>query len=353
MPDTLTSAVVDLGALRHNVRTLADLVAPAETMLAVKADGYGHGMVPVARAGLEAGSTSLAALEIPAALALRDSGLRAPVFAWLHGPESDFRAGIEADIELGVSALWQLHAIAAAGADRPAIVHLKVDSGLGRAGATEAEWPGVVDAALALQRAGRLRIRGAWSHLADASVADDRAARAVLLRAVERAKSRGATFEVVHLAASSAGIDQPEARLDLVRFGIAAYGVSPFSDRSGTDLGLVPVMTLSTVVIDAPASPGPARIGAGYAHGLHPPAAGVAEVQIAGRRHRVEAIEAESSLVSRRPIIGGSPATPGATVTVFGKGPQTPTVENWAKWAGTVGDEVLTRISARVPRRYV
>ena len=106
--EPLPRAVIDLGALRHNVAHLTRLIAPAQTMLAVKADAYGHGLIPVAEAGLAAGATSLAVLEIPAGLVLRHAGVTVPILAWLHGQATDWRAGIESDIQLGISAVWQL-----------------------------------------------------------------------------------------------------------------------------------------------------------------------------------------------------------------------------------------------------
>src|ERR1700710_2177205 len=236
-------ALINLDAFRHNVRVLSALAAPAETMLAVKADAYGHGMVGLGFAALEAGATSLAVLDIPAALTLRRAGVTAPIFAWMHAPDADFGAAAEADIDLGISAVWQLEAITAAGASNAPRVHLKIDTGLHRNGASVEDWPGLVRAAMAADAGGSVHLFAAWSHLADASPADDAAALAELLAAVEVAEGLGARFELLHLAASSAGIRMPEARLDMVRFGIAAYGITPFDDESALELGLRPVMT--------------------------------------------------------------------------------------------------------------
>ena len=103
--------ILDLGAFRDNVRTLAELVAPARCMIAVKANAYGHGMLPFARAAIEGGASALAVLEVPAGIALREAGVEVPLFAWLHGERTDFAAAIDADIELGVSSLVELHRI--------------------------------------------------------------------------------------------------------------------------------------------------------------------------------------------------------------------------------------------------
>ncbi|AAT88896.1 alanine racemase [Leifsonia xyli subsp. xyli] len=349
--EPLPRAVVDLAALRRNVATLTRLIAPAETMLAVKADAYGHGLLPIAEAGVQAGATSLAVLEISAGLVLRRAGVTVPLLAWLHGTGTDWRAGIENDIQLGISARWQLEAIAAAAADRAAIVHLKVDTGLSRNGATREEWPALVDAALALQETGVVRLRAAWSHLADASIADDEAALAEFREAVAEAEARGARFEMLHLAASSAGIRMPEARFALVRFGIAAYGLSPFDDTTGAELGLRPVMRLEAPVIAVHVDGTThVRLGIGFADGV--PTLGLARtsVLLGGRRCPVIAVEADAMLVDA----GAQRVERGDTAVLFGPGDSgEATAEEYAEWAGTIADEMVTGVAARVPRVYV
>jgi len=349
--EPLPRAVIDLAALRHNVAHLTGLIAPAQTMLAVKADAYGHGLLPIADAGLDAGATSLAVLEIPAGLVLRRAGFDVPILAWLHGRDTDWRAGIEADIELGISAVWQLEAIAAAGADRPAVVHLKVDTGLSRNGATREDWPGLIRTALDLQERGVLRIRAAWSHLADASIEDDRAALAEFRDAVAEAESLGARFEVLHLAASSAGIRMPEARFDFVRFGIAAYGFSPFDDTTGAELGLIPVMRLEAPVSEVHVGGTThARLAIGYGDGV--PTLGIAKTSVLlnGRRCPVIEVEVDSMLVDAGP----QRVEVGDTAVLFGPGTDgEPTAEQYADWAETIADEMITGVSARVPRIYI
>lgn len=342
-------AVIDRAALSRNVRRLVERVAPAEVMLAIKADAYGHGMLELAPVALAAGARSLAMLEIPAALALREAGIDCRLFAWLHGTGSDFAAAIAAGIDLGVSAPWQLDAIAAAASTAsPARVHLKIDTGLRRNGALPEQWPALVRQARELAESGRLVIEGIWSHLADASIEADDAAIAVFEAAIATATGLGVTPPLRHLAASSAGWREPRARFDLVRFGIAAYGVSPFDDRSGRDLGLEAVMTLQSTVTDAPAPTGRRWIAAGYADGV-PAAARGAEVSIDGHRCTVEVVEVDRTLV-----VVPSPVEPGAIVTVFGEPAEgVPSAEDWARWSRTIGDEILTGVPTRVPRRAV
>lgn len=340
------TATIDLDAFRHNVQTLSALATPAQTMLALKADAYGHGMLELAPVALAAGATSLAVLEIPAAVALREAGVTAPLFAWLHGAATDFEAASRHDIDLGISARWQLAAIVASKPEHPVKVHLKVDTGLHRNGASEEDWPALVTAALEAERAGAVAVRGIWSHLADASPEDDAEALTRLHAAIDVATELGARPSLVHLAASSAGIRMPEARLDLVRFGIAAYGISPFDDVDGRGLGLRPVMALSTTVTAIES--GRATIGIGFADGLASAALPHAMVFARGRRRSLEGIEVDSSTMAADDLAVGD------EVLLFGSGDLgEPTAEEWAGWANSIGDEIVTQVAARVPRVYL
>ncbi len=346
------TATIDLAAFRHNVRTLTDLVAPSAVMLAVKADAYGHGMVQLATVALEAGATSLAVLELPAAVALREAGVTAPLFAWLHGVHTDFAAASQHDIDLGISARWQIDSIVASRPERPVRVHLKVDTGLHRNGASPKDWPALVVAALDAQKSGAVILQAAWSHLADTSPEDDAHALFLLQEAIGVAEELGARFPVTHLAASSAGIRMPDARLDLVRFGIAAYGISPFDDVDGRELGLIPVMTLSTTVTEVDQQRGTATIGVGFGDGIASAALPKAEVFVAGARRAVREVSVDSSIIDARGD-GADPIMMGDMVTVFGTGDSgEPTAEEWANWADSIGDEIVTQVASRVSRDY-
>ncbi|MFT2749974.1 alanine racemase [Clavibacter sp. Sh2036] len=363
-------AVVDLDAIRHNVRTLAALAAPARTMVAVKADAYGHGALQVARAALEAGAESLAVLDVASAVELRRAGIAARLLAWLHGVDSDFRVAVEEGIDLGVSALWELERIAAAGRATGirARVHLKADTGLSRNGATPEAWPDLVRAAVAADAAGELTLHALWSHLADASPEDDDAALARFHEAVRVAEELGARPVEKHLAASSAGIRLPAARFDMVRFGIAVYGISPFDDRSGRDLGLIPAMTLEADVVSVKrveagqgvsygldhrtASPSTlALVPLGYADGIPRIAGPRASVLLNGRRFPIAGRIAMDQLVLD---VGDLPVEVGDTAVILGTGDRgEPTAEEWAGWAETIGDEIVTRVGPRVDRVHL
>jgi len=345
---------IDLDAFRHNVRTLAATAAPARTMLAVKADGYGHGMLPIARAALQSGADSLAVLDVPAALMLRAAGIDAQLFAWLHGQDTDFRAAIEAGVDLGVSSLVELRRIGEAGAYRAAAVHLKIDTGLHRNGASPEDWPALVGEAIAYQERGQVRLAGLWSHLADASPHNDAAALAEFQAAVAVAAGIGVPMDgperpLLHLAASSAGIRMPEARFDLVRFGIAAYGVSPFDDVDAQGLGMRAPMTMNAAVIAADGTT--VTLDLGSADGIPPsvlgPSGSGAEVLLGGRRVAVTTVGIDTLEVAATAMVGDE-------AIVFGPGDQgEPTAEEWAAWAGTIGDEILARASTRIPRIYL
>jgi alanine racemase len=360
-------ATIDLAAFRRNVGLLVDLVAPSEVMLAVKANAYGHGVLPMSLAALDAGATALAVLEVGAGLDLRAAGITVPLFAWLHGASTDFRAAAENHIDLGVSAVWQLEAIAESGAEVPARVHLKIDTGLSRNGASAEDWPELVSTALHLESQGFLEVYGAWSHLADASVADDEIALAKFTVAVEVATSLGARFSKLHLAASSAGIRLPAARFDYVRFGIAAFGVSPFDDVDARGLGLEAPMTLSAPVLSVhELESGPASIGGlsielaepatvallaiGFADGVQPPAVDRAEVLLCGRRRRIVALGADRMLVDADDV----DVSPGDRAVLFGSAERgEPTAEEWADHADSIGDEIIVSVAPRVERVYI
>jgi alanine racemase len=343
-----TRIEIDLGAFRANVARLAEIAAPARTMLAVKADGYGHGMLPIARAALTSGADSLAVLDVAAALELRAAGIGAQLFAWLHGEQTDFRTAVEHDIDLGVSSLVELRRIGDSGAGRPAAVHLKIDTGLHRNGASPEDWPLLVGEALAYQDRGQVRIAGIWSHLADASPADDAVALGEFRAAVAVAAGLGVPTEgpdrpLLHLAASSAGIRMPEARFDLVRFGIAAYGSSPFDDQTARQLGMRAPMTVYATVTGVVGDD--ASLDLGWADGIPPNAAG-AEVLLGGRRAAVLDVAVDRMIVRASSRVGV-----GDEAIVFGPGDRgEPTAEDWAGWAGTIGDEILARASRRIPR---
>jgi alanine racemase len=364
-------AIVDLDAIRHNVATLAALVAPARTMAVVKADAYGHGAPPVARATLAGGADWLGVADVDEAIALRAAGIDAPVLAWLHDPGAEFGAAITRDVDLGVSSLEQLGAMANAGASvgRKARVHLKIDTGLSRNGVEPATWGSTVATAARLEREGLVEVRGVFSHLANTSADADAAQLAAFEAALAEASAAGLAPELRHIASTAGALRRPESRYDLVRLGIGCYGVAPFGDgTTAADLGLRPAMTLRGRVaavrrIDAGigASYGHAwhaehpttlaLVPLGYADGVPRQASGRAEVWLAGsRRPIVGRIAMDQFLVD----VGDDPVAVGDEVVLFGD-PSTgaPSADDWGDAADTIGYEIVTRIGPRVPRTYL
>jgi len=364
-------ALIDLEAIRENVATLARMVAPARAMAVVKADGYGHGAIPVARAALAGGATWLGVADIVEAVALRDAGISAPILAWLHDPDAAFATAVERDVDLGVSSIEQLTSIAeaAASADRRARVHLKIDTGLSRNGVAPDAWNDVVVTAARLQREGVVEIRGVFSHLANTSAEEDAAQLAAFEAALAAASAAGLDPEVRHIASTAGALRLPESRYDLVRVGIGCYGVSPFGDgTTAAELGLRPAMTLRGRVaavrgigVGTGASYGHtwradrpttlALVPLGYADGVPRQASDRAEVWLAGARRRVVGrIAMDQFLVE----VGDDEVAVGDEVVLFGD-PATgaPSADDWGDAADTIGYEIVTRIGPRVPRTYV
>ncbi len=371
-------AVIDLAAVRANVRTLRERAPRAALMAVVKADGYGHGAASCARAAVEAGATWLGTATPQEALALRAPGSGVPddvrVMCWLWTPGGPWREAIEADVDVSVSGMWALDEVVAAArsAGRPARVQLKADTGLGRGGCQPGDWAELVAGALRAEAEGLLKVTGLWSHFACAdepghpSIAGQLS---TFREMVAYAEARGAEPEVRHIANSPATLTLPESHFDLVRPGIAMYGVSP-SPEIGTpmELGLRPAMTLTASLALVKHVPGGHGVsyghhyvtaGAttlglvplGYADGIPRHASGAGPVMVEGKWRTVAGRVAMDQFVVD---LGGDEPGAGAEAVLFGPGDQgEPTAEDWAQASGTIAYEIVTRIGSRVPRVYV
>ena len=332
-------ARINLAAFEHNVSSIVSRVAPAQVWVAVKSNAYGHGMVELADNALRAGATGLAVLDVPAALALRSHGVSAPLFAWLHGTETDFVAAVHAGIDLGVSSFAHLDAIAAVGA--PARVHLKVDTGLHRNGFPLEQWESVCAHASELERTGQISVVGIWTHLADADNASDNAALDVFDSAVAVARSFGLDPEVLHAAASPTALRNERARYSLVRVGIAAYGISPFDDVDGLGLEFRPVLSLHGTVVSVDAET--SIISAGWFDGVPQIQAGSAWVGVEGQRSSIISVHPQHTVINGVFDVG-------QTVDLIGS--DGPSAEQWAQWRASIGDEIVTGIPTHVRRIY-
>ncbi|WSQ11267.1 alanine racemase [Streptomyces sp. NBC_01231] len=368
-------AEIDLAALRTNVRALRAHAPGAAVMAVVKSDAYGHGAVPCARAAVEAGAGWLGTATPEEALALRAAGLPGRVMCWLWTPGGPWREAIEADLDVSVSAMWALAEVTAAArlAGTPARVQLKADTGLGRNGCQPGEdWHDLVAGALRAERDGLLRVTGLWSHFACADEPGHPSIAAQLTRfreMVAYAEGQGVRPEVRHIANSPATLTLPESHFDLVRTGIAVYGLSPSPEVGGpADFGLRPVMTLSAsvaLVKRVPGghgvsyghhyvTPGETTLGlvpVGYADGIPRHASGTGPVLVDGKWRTVAGRVAMDQFVVD---LGGDEPEAGTEAVLFGPGDRgEPTAEDWAQAAGTIGYEIVTRIGTRVPRVYV
>ena len=371
-PTSRAEIVVDLAAIRHNVRVLSDLVAPALMMTVVKADGYGHGLVESGRAAREGGASWLGVATLDEAMALRAAGDTGRLLCWLTVPGEDYAPAVAADVDLTAYTPDELDEIAAAAraGGTSARVQLKVDTGLSRGGATTTDWPALVDHAHAFETEGLLRVTGVWSHLACSDEPEhpaNDAQEAAFRDALGVAEGAGLRPEVRHLANSAAAVLRPSSRFDLVRCGIAAYGLDPAPGRTD-DFGLVPAMTVRarlalskavaagtgvsyghTWVADADTTVG--LVPAGYGEGVPRHVGNRAEVWVAGRRRPVRGRICMDQFVVD---LEGDLPEAGSEVLLFGPGAAgEPTAQDWAEAADTINYEIVTRIGGRLGRRYV
>jgi alanine racemase len=356
-----TVAEVDLEAIRHNVRVLKP--PAAELMAVVKADGYGHGDVPVAQAALDAGATWLGVALVEEGLRLREAGIDAPVLVL-----SEFLPGSERDA--GAAGLTPtcytedgLHALAETGWTGG--VHVKVDTGMHRVGLP----PDRARAFCAAVRDAGLRLEGVWTHFARSEELDDPTTGEQLKRYEEvlaGLEAAGHRPRYRHAANSGAAMARPETHLDLVRVGIAMYGIPPGPQLEGL-VDLRPAMTLRsrvTMVKRLPAGEGIsyghryrlerestiATVPIGYADGYMRALSNEGQVLVDGRRRPVAGTVTMDQLMVD---CGDAPVRPGDEVVLFGaQGDDRIRADEVAVWAGTIGYEIVTSVSARVPREH-
>ncbi len=371
-PGVLAEAVVDLGAIEHNVRVLREHAGRAQVMAVVKADGYGHGATRVARAALAAGAAELGVATVDEALALRADGIAAPVLAWLHPPGIDFGPALLADVEIAVSCVRQLDELldAVRRTGRTATVTVKVDTGLNRNGVAPASYPSMLAALRQAVADDAIRLRGLMSHMVyadqpDNPINDVQAQRFSDMLA--QARDKGLRFEVAHLANSSATMSRPDLAFDLVRPGVAVYGLSPVLGLG--DMGLIPAMTVKcTVALVKSIRAGEgvsyghtwvadrdtnlALLPIGYADGVFRALGGRLDVLINGRRRPgVGRICMDQFLVELGP--GQPDVAEGDEAILFGPGTRgEATAQDWADLLGNIHSEVVTSPRGRITRTY-
>ncbi|KQV18438.1 MULTISPECIES: alanine racemase [unclassified Kitasatospora] len=370
-------ATIDLAALRGNLAALRERTHGPELMAVVKADAYGHGAVSCAREAVAAGARWLGTATPEEALALRAAGIGADlarVLCWLWTPGGPWAQALRAEIDISVSGRWAMDELLAAVRETgiQARVHLKADTGLGRNGCQPRDWPDLVASARAAEAEGLITVVGLWSHFAAADEPGHPSIRLQLdgfAEAVASAERAGLRPEVRHLANSPATLLLPESYYDLVRPGLAMYGLSPVPEVGGpADFGLRPVMALTArlaLVKHVPGGHGVSYghhyttsgettlglVPIGYADGIPRHASGTGPVQVGGKWYTAAGRVAMDQFVID---LGGDTARAGDEVRLFGNGEHgEPTAEDWGRACGTISYEIVTRIGARVPRRYL
>jgi alanine racemase len=357
-------AIVDLSAIKHNV---AHLKAQSGTKLlaVVKADAYGHGLVPVAQAAISAGADMLGVALLEEAITLREAGITAPILAWLLQPGSDFKSAIDRDIDIAAGSLKALKEIVLASSEKKARVHLELDTGMTRGGFLS-EW-----SQLTAEDFTGVEIVGVFSHFARADEPNEAQNKDQLDRFNEMVKTLegfGFTNIIRHLSNSAATLRIPGAAFDMVRTGISIYGLTPdVAMGSAKDFGLRPAMQLRSslyLVKEVPAGT-PVGYGAsestsrdtklgvvtlGYGDGI-PRIAREAGIWINGERAPIIGrVSMDQFVVDLGPA---SKAQSGDWVVVFGNGSHGEfTAEDWGGASDSINYEIVTRIGPRVPRIY-
>ncbi|HET9898128.1 MAG TPA: alanine racemase [Streptosporangiaceae bacterium] len=368
--DGQSEAIVDVSAIRANVAAMARHVGKAQVMAVVKSDGYGHGMLPTAKAALAGGATWLGVGHVAEGVALRQAGLSVPVLCLLAAPDAPHQEAIESGIDLsaGSASLVRQIGTVAALAGRPARLHLKADTGMSRGGATMRDWPDVVAAALAEQAAGRCEIVGIWSHLACADIPGHPsvdAQLAVFGEALSQASRLGARPLVRHLANTPALLTRPDTWFDLVRPGGGVTGLCTLP--GGPPGWLRPAMTVRTRLVQTkrvPAGTGVSYghryhtkaettlglIPLGYNEGIPRGARDIAQVLVRGRRLSISGTVCMNQCVVD---VGDLPVRDGDQVVLFGPGDHgEPTAQEWADLLDTLSYDIVTRFTGKIPRSY-
>jgi alanine racemase len=364
-------AVVDLDTIQANVAALGRHVGSAQVMAVVKSDGYGHGMLASARAALAGGATWLGVVQLADAIELRRAGLTVPVLS-LHGsPDAPHGEAIRRGIDMtaGTADLVDQIALVAEGVGQPARLHLEADTGMGRGGATAADWPGLVHAALAAEAAGLVRVVGLWSHFACADVPGHPTIGqqlAAFRAAVALAERAGARPEVRHLANGPATLTLPDSYFDLVRPGGAIYGLCTLP--GGVPAWLRPAMTLRARLIQVKRVPAGVPVSYGHRYatgqltylGVLPLGYNEGIPRLASNAARLMSVRGRrvpiAGTVNLNHVIldlGAEPAQAGDEVVLFGSGDHgEPTAQEWAEALGTISYEIVARFTGKVPRTY-
>ncbi len=349
---------IDLGRICSNYLALKSAFGPAKVMAVVKANAYGHGMIEVATALDEAGVDVLGVADLDEAISLRLAGINAPVMCWLLDQKDDLQSAVEHNIILGISTIQQLESV-----PREAVIHLKVDTGLGRNGFMPDQ---ILDVVKVIQ-ARQLKVQGLLSHLANTSEQEDFAQQVVFDSVYSMLEAAGVKIEMKHLAASAAAISYPGMRYDMVRCGIVLYGLNPFEDRALEGLAVKPVMSAIAKIANLKSVPAGQGVSYGYRYKTEKPTQlalvpfGYAEgMPRISKGARVKIGQELFPVVGRIAMdqfvvdVGDAEISIGDEVIIFGDSMRNePTAEQLAESAGTVNYEVVTRSGGRANRVFL
>ena len=366
--------IVDLGAIDSNIKKVIQ-DSGKRVLAVVKADAYGHGLVPIAQQALKSGASWLGTALLEEALVLRQAGISAPIIAWLTPVTDDFEAALAHEIDLSIPSLEHLNAVVQSAEKLKKVprVHFEVDTGMSRGGALS-DWRALMHAAADLQSSKKIRIIGVWSHFARADEPGHSFNQVQLNNFEERiseAEGYGIRPEIIHMSNSAASLAHSSAHFDLLRLGIAMYGLSPDVSQMGSSvaLGLKPAMQIRSRIHLVKEVPAGSQVGyggtaitsrdtklavipMGYADGIPRNTDSRAGVLIGNKRAPLIGRVSMDQFV----VDVGSDSTAQAGDWAYIIGNENDggyTADAWADASGTINYEIVTRIARRVPRIYI
>ena len=367
------SAEINLSAITQNFKSIKSRTT-ADVLAVVKADAYGHGLIPVSKALEEAGADWFGTALLEEAINLRKAGILKPIISWLTPLGEDFKSAIDLDIDLGIPSIDLLDEVikAASLTGKTARIHLEIDTGMSRGGVLS-EWDQLIKSVLVGVNLKQLKVIGIWSHFARADEPDElmnQEQLSLFEEKVNQAKAAGIDAQFIHIANSAALFTNKSTHKNIIRSGIALFGLSPDIKTIGdsSSLGLKPAMKLKaklnlvknvkagssvgyggTAVLKSDTKLGVVALG--YADGIPRSTNNLAGVFVDKKRAPIIGRVSMDQFVVDLGIT--SAAKTGDEVIVFGDGSSGEyTVDEWAKAANTTNYEIITRIGPRVPRIY-
>ena len=367
------SAEINLSAITQNFKSIKSRTT-ADVLAVVKADAYGHGLIPVSKALEEAGADWFGTALLEEAINLRKAGILKPIISWLTPLGEDFKSAIDLDIDLGIPSIDLLDEVikAASLTGKAARIHLEIDTGMSRGGVLS-EWDQLIKSVLVGVNLKLLKVIGIWSHFARADEPAElmnQEQLSLFEEKVNQAKTAGIDAQFIHIANSAALFTNKSTHKNIIRSGIALFGLSPDIKTIGdsSSLGLKPAMKLKAKLnlvkeVKAGSSVGyggtavlksDTKLGVitlGYADGIPRNTNNLAGVFVDKKRAPIIGRVSMDQFVVDLGIT--STAKTGDEVIVFGDGSSGEyTVDEWAKAANTINYEIITRIGPRVPRIY-